>query len=157
MTLISVYLLLIFLGISAISDFYYRKIPNYWIGLAVIVGLTFPWISGEWSKVTNLYLGSVLAFALFLPPYMFGVMGAADVKAFGVSGLFLGADQVITVGLNVVMIGGLLAMIYLLKEYALLILTGQKIRKNHLHAIEIPYAIAIFGGVIFTILIERIV
>jgi hypothetical protein len=56
-----------------------------------------------------------------------------------------------------VIIGGLLALMYLLKEFVLLLSTGQKITKNHLAAIEIPYAIAIFGGVIFTILIERII
>ena len=82
MMIFSAYLLLIFLGVSAINDFYCRKISNYWISLAIIVGLIFPWIFGGWSEVTNSYLGSLLAFALFLPPYFVRVMGAADVKAF---------------------------------------------------------------------------
>ena len=156
MMIYSAYLLLIFLGVSAINDFYCRKISNYWISLAIIVGLIFPWIFGGWSEVTNSYLGSLLAFALFLPPYFIGVMGAADVKAFAASGFFLGADKVFTVALNIAIFGGFLALIYLLNDLFLMFLRGNKFQLMHFRSIEIPYAVAIFGGVIFTLLIERL-
>ncbi|MEJ0004676.1 MAG: A24 family peptidase [Pararobbsia sp.] len=46
------------------------------------------WIATPFQSL----LGVTLAFIVFLPLYAFGAMGAADVKVFGVLGLWLGVN-----------------------------------------------------------------
>ena len=152
---ISIYLLIVFLGISALSDIYLRKISNKWILMMAIIGLLIPLIVGDRSYIINAYLGGLLAFVIFLLPYFMGVLGAADVKAFANTGLFLGLNNIFTVGINIAIFGGFLALIYFINELILSIVNKRTMTLSKLSGVEIPYAVAIFGGFICTLLLER--
>jgi prepilin peptidase CpaA len=85
----------------AVFDVRERRVPNWLIGLGVVFACV-SFVTGQDtagpSPVQGL-LGALLAFVVFLPLYIFGAMGAADVKVFAVIGLWLGAGTLVPVWL----------------------------------------------------------
>jgi prepilin peptidase CpaA len=85
----------------AVCDIRERRVPNWLIGL----GIAFACISFIVVRDASVavpvqgLLGALLAFVVFLPLYIFGAMGAADVKVFAVIGLWLGAGMLVPVWL----------------------------------------------------------
>lgn len=147
----SAYILVIFLGVAAIFDLFRRRVPNYWTGIGAGIGVATPWLTSYGVSLTSAYLGAVLAFTCFLIPYLFGWMGAGDLKLFGASGLFLGLERVITAALFISMIGGLLAIIFLTTH--LIARLKKKIAgSNSSMDRGLPYAVAIYGGSILALM-----
>jgi prepilin peptidase CpaA len=149
--LASAYILFIFLGIAAIYDLFHRRVPNYWTGIGAGIGMATPWFTNYGVGLTSAYLGGVLAFSLFLIPFLFGWMGAGDLKLFGASGLFLGVERVLATALYIALVGGLLAVIYLVARLLFLLQKRTKKEGNAWFERGLPYAVAIYGGCIFAI------
>lgn len=146
---------LFILGISSIFDLVSRRVPNYLTGIAAMIALVYPWLAIDSVSVISSYLGGLFGLLLFLPPYSLGVMGAGDVKLFGVTGLFIGMEKILSLGLYVSIAGGLLAMLYLIKHK-----TNNYIINKHMDIqkatdIQLPYAVAIFGGLLYMLFTER--
>lgn len=157
MTMLATCSVLVLLGLSAIFDLYYRRVPNLITGISAVIGLIFPWVGGGGVNVTSSYLGGSLAFMLLLPPYLIGTIGAGDVKLFGASGLFLGVNEVLSALICIALMGGLLALLYLLATVATTMCRHQRVSNVALRSIELPYAVAIFAGILFLIFKESIV
>ncbi len=151
---ISAYILFIFLGIAAIFDLFLRRVPNYWTGIGAGIGMAAPWLTSYGVSMTSAYLGGVLAFSFFLVPYVFGWMGAGDVKLFGASGLFIGVERVVAAALYIALAGGLLAVIYLSVRLFHIFLMRNQGQRSGWHDRDLPYAVAIFGGTITMLLKE---
>jgi prepilin peptidase CpaA len=145
---ISAYILFIFLGIAAIFDLFLRRVPNYWTGIGAGIGMAAPWLTSYGVSMTSAYLGGVLAFSFFLVPYVFGWMGAGDVKLFGASGLFIGMERVIAAALYIAIAGGVLAVIFLSIRILRFIQKRNLGEAKHWHDRDLPYAVAIFGGTV---------
>lgn len=108
-------LIIIIILASAISDLIYMRIPNVitipgmvvamsWYGLSLgVVGLIF---SG---------LGLVIGVAVFLPFYLMGGMGAGDVKLMGAVGALLGPTDLFYCILFVAVVGGIYALIQMVR------------------------------------------
>src|ERR1700744_896308 len=77
----------------SVFDIRSRRVPNWLIGLGVVFACILFVATPDASTAIPLQslLGALVAFAVFLPLYIFGAMGAADVKVFAVLGLWLGA------------------------------------------------------------------
>jgi prepilin peptidase CpaA len=143
--LISAYILIALLGIAAIFDLFSRRVPNYWTGIGAGIGMAAPWLGGYGVSLASAYLGGVLAFSIFLFPYLLGWMGAGDVKLFGTAGLFLGLERVVTTALFIALAGGVLAVLYLaMRVFNFLIYRNMqsKVKEDN----GLPYAVAIFIG-----------
>lgn len=98
----------------------------------------------------NALLGFVLGIAILLPFYLFGAIGAGDVKLVGVVGLFLGVTTLLNVLVFTAVVGGLLALFYILKVS----LSNMNNKNQHsvsLKTIQLPYAVAIFVGTFLAI------
>ena len=96
------------------SDLYARRVPNGWLLAALVLGvvlMAMDWIRGaggpwSWSALSGFAIGLVT----MLPLYMFGWMGAGDVKLSIAMGL-LGGLQVLLVTMVLAgIIGGVLAL-----------------------------------------------
>ena len=99
-------------------DVRYRRIPNYLVLATLISGLIINIIFGGLSGALSSLGGCVLAFILMFALHVFGAMGAGDVKLFSALGAVTGAALVIPTFLVVVLTGGVLAVVSILRNGA---------------------------------------
>ena len=119
-TAIIVELFLIPLAVLIIyHDVRYRRIPNPFVLATLVTGLTLNLAVGGWQGGLNSIGGCLLAFVLMFMLHVFGAMGAGDVKLFAAIGSILGAQLVLPTFIVVVLTGGLLALVVVLRSGAL--------------------------------------
>lgn len=82
-----------------VSDIRSRRIPNGFvlIGILLAVAQWFGAVEVMPITISESVMGGVLAFAAFLPLYVFRAMGAADVKVFAVLGFWLGLPALLPI------------------------------------------------------------
>src|SRR5215211_7244309 len=97
-------------------DVRYRRIPNPFVLATLITGLILNFTLGGLSGGLNSISGCVLAFILMFILHVFGAMGAGDVKLFAAIGSVLGAQLVLPTFLTVVLIGGVLALVSVVRS-----------------------------------------
>jgi len=118
-TAIIVELFLIPLAVLIIyHDVRYRRIPNPFVLATLVTGLTLNFAVGGWQGGLNSIGGCLLAFVLMFMLHVFGAMGAGDVKLFAAIGSILGAQLVLPTFVVVVLTGGLLALVVVLRSGA---------------------------------------
>lgn len=150
------------------TDFLYQKIPNWLIlitGVGGIVGNSvFDQVSGMLFSISGLFTGLMC----FLPLYVFGRMGAGDVKLLAAVGAVVGPGTVLTAALMTILAGGLLALAYitvrgglpaLLRRYSsmFVLLTAQQPQyippaPGEAAGLRFPYALAIACGTALAII-----
>ena len=96
-------------------DVRYRRIPNAYVLAALISGLTINTLFGGLWGVASSLAGCVLAFTLIFVLHVFGAMGAGDVKLFAALGAVTGAQLVLPTFVVVVLMGGLLALVSIVR------------------------------------------
>ena len=114
-TLVSIALLIPLAVIIAYYDVRYRRIPNAFVLATLASGIAINCIFGG---VRGLYAslgGCALAFVLMFLLHIFGAMGAGDVKLFAAIGAVTGANLVLPTFMVVVLTGGVLAMVSILR------------------------------------------
>jgi prepilin peptidase CpaA len=99
-------------------DVRYRRIPNAFVLAALIGGLGVNTIFGGMNGVLSSLGGCVFAFVLMFMLHVFGAMGAGDVKLFAAIGSVTGAHLVLPTFLVVILTGGLLALVSILRSGA---------------------------------------
>jgi prepilin peptidase CpaA len=104
--------LIFFIGLAAAFDLKERRIPNWLVLIATLVGLLLHFISGTPELLDSLS-GFGLGIALLFIPFALGLLGAGDVKLVGAVGAVLGAAWVPRVLFYSVLVGGLLALLSL--------------------------------------------
>ena len=97
-------------------DVRYRRIPNPFVLATLISGLTLNFAMYGLHGAANSLGGCVLAFILMFGLHIFGAMGAGDVKLFAAIGSVIGAQLVIPTFVVVVLTGGLLALVSILRS-----------------------------------------
>ena len=144
-------------------DVRYRRIPNAFVLATLIGGLTLNFIMGGLQGGLNSIGGCVLAFILMFMLHVFGAMGAGDVKLFAAIGSVLGAQLVLPTFVVVVLVGGVLALVSVLRsgvfastmhrvlQILVGLLPGSQMPKFSVPAdrrLTIPYGVAITIGAI---------
>lgn len=79
-------------GIAAGFDLRSRRIPNLLTGPGFLIALVLHGVIASWNGVGEALLGAAAGFALTLPFFLMGGMGAGDVKLIAVVGCFLGLE-----------------------------------------------------------------
>ena len=146
-------------------DVRYRRIPNPFVLATLISGLTINFAIGGWNGALNSIGGCVLAFILMFILHVFGAMGAGDVKLFAAIGSVLGAHLVLPTFVVVVLTGGLLGLVIVLRSGAFKttclrvlqifvgLLPGWQMPKFSVPAdrrLTVPYGVAITIGAIIS-------
>jgi prepilin peptidase CpaA len=163
-TAIVVELFLVPLAVLIIyHDVRYRRIPNAFVLATLISGLTLNFIMGGLQGGLYSAGGCVLAFILMFMLHVFGAMGAGDVKLFAAVGSVLGAQLVLPTFVVVVLTGGVLALVSVLRsgvfattmhrvlQILVGLLPGWQMPKFSVPAdrrLTIPYGVAITIGAI---------
>lgn len=106
------------LPIAALITYYdvrYRRIPNAFVLATLVGGVAIHSITGGLSGLYGSLSGCALAFALMFMLHIFGAMGAGDVKLFAAIGAVTGASLVLPTFLVVILTGGLLAIVSIIR------------------------------------------
>ncbi|HKX27756.1 MAG TPA: prepilin peptidase [Blastocatellia bacterium] len=151
-------------AIITYHDVRYRRIPNSFVLGTLVSGLVTNFATGRWEGLVSSLAGFSLAFALMFIQYYFGGLGAGDVKLFAAIGSLIGFKLVLPTFLIVLLIGGVVAAVSMLKAGVVrqtmvnvwMILTGLLMGWKMTHRSEmvktnltIPYGVAItFGSLI---------
>lgn len=109
----------VLLPLSAIITYYdvrYRRIPNAFVFATLASGIAINGIFGGLSGLFGSIGGCALAFGLMFILHVFGAMGAGDVKLFAAIGAVIGAHLVLPNFLVVLLTGGVLAMISVIRS-----------------------------------------
>jgi Flp pilus assembly protein protease CpaA len=96
---------------AAIVDAVTRRIPNSVCATTAATGVVFAATGIGGISLTSSLLGVTLGFVLMLPGYVFGSMGAGDVKLFASAGSLLGGGRIFQAFLFVAIAGGVLAFV----------------------------------------------
>jgi prepilin peptidase CpaA len=96
-------------------DVRYRRIPNPFVIATLISGLTVNITFAGMNGAVNSLGGCLLAFLLMFMLHVFGGMGAGDVKLFAAIGSVIGAHEVLPTFLVVLLTGGVLAIVSVLR------------------------------------------
>jgi prepilin peptidase CpaA len=101
---------------ACVSDLRARRIPN-WVSLSLAVGgLVFSLSEHDVARGLGIALGGLmLGLLLWSPSYVFRLLGAGDVKLFAGAGAWLGPLRTFEAAVIAGLIGGLLALIWMLR------------------------------------------
>ncbi len=157
--------LMAFLIAAAWMDIRSNRIPNTLVVAAALVGVAFSLTpTGIGSR--DMAMGLVTGFALLLPCYALGIMGAGDVKLLAMAGTFLGVKATLLAGVATFAAGGILAIGYGLKSGVLVqalrnvwafarsaamhLASGNAPRIGDMPVtrVRLPYAVAVAVGVL---------
>lgn len=96
--------------LGGVHDLLTKKIPNWVTFTGVALGLIAQfWLLG-WPGLLDGFLGLALGFALYFPIYVFGYMGAGDVKLLMAVGAWIGWLGCLYVAAGAVVIGAVYAL-----------------------------------------------
>jgi prepilin peptidase CpaA len=110
--------------VAAWTDIRTRRIPNVLVASGMLCGLMVQALApagsglfdGGWGGlgIVTAGLGLLTGLALFMPLYIFRVVGAGDVKLLAMVGAWLGPQFTLAAALLTLLAGGLLAIIVML-------------------------------------------
>ena len=170
-TVVTIALLLPLAVVITYHDVLYRRIPNAFVLAALLGGIAMNGIFGGVSGLIASMGGCVLAFGLMFMLHIFGAMGAGDVKLFAAIGAVTGAHLVLPTFIVVVLTGGLLALISVIRAGVLIstmhrvlqifvgMLPGWEMPRFAVPADRthtIPYGVAITIGSIISTAVFRV-
>ena len=114
-TLVNISLLTPLAVVIAYYDVRYRRIPNVFVVATLAAGIAINAIFAGLPGIAASLAGCGLAFVLMFMLHVFGAMGAGDVKLFAAIGAVTGAGLVIPTFIVVVLTGGLLAVVSIIR------------------------------------------
>jgi prepilin peptidase CpaA len=169
-TVVTVTLLLPLAVIITYYDVRYRRIPNPFVFATLASGISINGIFGGLSGLYASFGGCALAFGLMFMLHVLGAMGAGDVKLFAAIGAVTGAHLVLPTFFVVVLTGGVLAMVSIIRTGTVIttmnrvlqilvgLLPGWEMPRFAIPADRshtIPYGVAITVGSIISTAIFR--
>jgi len=151
-------------------DVRYRRIPNPFVLATLLTGLALNVAAGGSEGALSSLGGCALAFTLMFILHVFGAMGAGDVKLFAAVGSVIGASLVVQTFFVVVLTGGLLSVVTMMRSGAvrstlhntLMLLVGllpgwkmPRIAVPPDRRKTIPYGVAITFGSLISLFLFR--
>ncbi|MCR8641359.1 prepilin peptidase [Paenibacillus sp. N1-5-1-14] len=106
--------LAVFILIAFITDVRRSQIPNVLTVSAVLIGLLLQGIIGGWDGLLQGLIGMGVGLAVMLPLYLFGALGAGDVKLFAGIGAITSLSYVMNSMLYSLLFAGLIGVVILI-------------------------------------------
>jgi len=158
--------LLCVLVVAVLHDLRERRIPNFLVVGGIVIALLVSAIDKGLGGIGSSLTGMLLGMALFLPFFALRLIGAGDVKLFGVVGGFVGVNALLMVWFYTLLAGGVLGVVSILlarsapqffRNMKLLLISmtyrvqgvGMSLEEMATQtSVRIPYAVAIAAGVV---------
>jgi prepilin peptidase CpaA len=132
-------LMLLLLG-AAVCDYRTHRIPNWLVLSGALFGVIYNIALPPYHNVLFPLAGLGLGLLLFLPLYLVRAMGAGDVKLLAMVGAFLGPGETFHAALATMIVGGVLAILFVLSR-------GTALRMMHnLASLFKPGFVGFLGG-----------
>lgn len=141
-------------SLAVISDFRNWRIPNNLIAFGLIQGFTMSALMrGIPQGLVCSVKGCVLPVAILYVLFLIKALGAGDIKLLAVAGSFVGPDISRVISYSF-LAGGVISIIYLLKEFILSITNRKKISNEIVGRSKatkrcVHFSAAIFGGIMY--------
>jgi prepilin peptidase CpaA len=103
-------ILLLIVGIAAIYDLRYRRIPNWVVLAGLVLGLGANTFLFGWAGLQRSLLGLGLALLIYFPLYLLRGMGAGDVKLMAAVGSIVGWADWFGIFFFTAIVGGIVAI-----------------------------------------------
>jgi prepilin peptidase CpaA len=142
---------------AAVSDIRSRRIPN--IAVLALVGLYAVWVLvGAGAGLGSALGAAAISFGIGYGLFLFGVMGAGDVKLFAAGALFMGLAELPLFALATALAGGLVAVVsLLLRPQRAAVMFSLRGRGDYGRGVPYGVAIAMGGSaVLWAGLVERL-
>lgn len=109
-------ILIVLLIGTALSDYRSQRIPNWLVLAGALFGVIYNTALPPTPHDNILFplTGLALGLLLFLPLYLVRAMGAGDVKLLAMTGAFLGPGDTFYAALATMIVGGVLAIVFVL-------------------------------------------
>ena len=161
-------LLLITLLVCLITDLKYMKIYNFILIPALIIGVLLNFYYHGRQGLFDSFMGFTLGFIILIIPFIFGGIGAGDVKLLAVIGAIKGPSFIYYAALAMGVAGGIISIVALIYQkrliialkkiregFWLMVLTRFKVISFNFdyNAKKFPYGVAITTGAFITFLI----
>ena len=103
---------------AAVGDVRTRRIPNFIVAILAILGLAAAIVeTPSWHGAVQALAGLLVGLLCWLPFYVFGWIGAGDVKLFSAAGAWLGPKGAVEGALVAALCGAVLAVLWMLKSH----------------------------------------
>jgi prepilin peptidase CpaA len=147
-------------SLAAVIDVRSRRIPNWvtfgGLGLGIVVNAYLYGANG----VLGALAGTLLGAAMLLPFYVFGAVGAGDVKLLAAVGALLGPRMLVSVAIYGAIVGGLMSLIVLVWSGRLRLIAEGLLSSHRLPTLgraTAPYGVAIASGVYLSMFLPGVV
>ena len=108
------------LVVASVWDVHSRRIPNWLVLALALLGICYSALAqSPGSGVVRAMLGMGIGFALWIPFYTLGMLGAGDVKLFAAASCWFAPSQVVGAALVSALAGGVLSVIGLVLAHGL--------------------------------------
>ena len=151
-------IMLVILVIAVLSDTQERRIPNRLVVVGLLLGLAAQTLLEGGGGFTVAASGALVGLLCLLPLYISGGLGAGDVKLMAMCGAFLGPLHVVVASVASLLVGGVIGVAWVFWQLSS---SGEDyitddgpsasspaVGHQGTPASAIPYAVAIFGGVL---------
>ena len=99
------------LGAVCVSDLRTRRIPNTLVLVIAVLGIVYSVVSNPWLPgIGRAFGGLAVGLVLWFPFFLFGMLGAGDVKFFAAASAWIGATAALEAALLSALFGGVLAI-----------------------------------------------
>ena len=168
---------ILLLIVAAVSDYRTRRIPNWLVLSGALYGVIYNTVLPPTPHDNILFplAGLALGLLLFLPLYFVRAMGAGDVKLLAMIGAFLGPGNTFYAALATMIVGGVLAILFVLAKGKALVMFRNLASVFHLgflsmasggvpslqitpqeSAGKLPYGVAIAIGAIGYLVVHQL-
>jgi prepilin peptidase CpaA len=141
----------VLLFVSCMTDFFYRKISNMLLLVIGVYGLLASLFEMGNLVFIDSLLGLMIGLLILIFPYYKSWIGAGDVKLMGVIGIYLGPALTMLTSIYSMLVGGLIALLYLLHHGLLKESLRSLVNFENSHR-QMPYAAALSIGAVLAVL-----
>jgi prepilin peptidase CpaA len=145
--------------IAGVTDFRWRRIPNWLTVPALAVGVAANTFFGGWSGLKTSLLGALVGLGLLLPFVLLRSLGAGDWKLAGALGAFTGPTLLVDLLLLSVFVAGMMAIMliiykgrvrealrnigHILISLVTFQLPGHRVSLDNPDSLKVPYGVAL--------------
>ena len=140
---------------ALVTDVRSRRVPNWLTAGGFVAGILLNLLAFGPQGGLSALGGGALGFALLIPFYLMGVMGAGDVKLLAACGALLGPQSLLSVATAGALVGGLMSLMILARRGRLTLALHEMFVMHTIptpSGAKAPYAVAIASGVYLAVL-----
>jgi prepilin peptidase CpaA len=148
------------LAVACFTDLRQQKVYNWLTFPAMALGFVFNTAAHSWPGLGISLAGLVVGGLVFFPAFWMEGMGAGDIKLMAAVGAFMGWKFALNAAVDTAIIGGILAVVFLLikgelrntlKRMVRIIFPDRSLRGNsevNAYSYALPYAVVISLGTV---------